>query len=183
MNDRYAASHATALRERLLEALELKELPRAGWRRVGIAQPESVASHSWGVAWLVLALCPPEIDRGRALAMAVVHDLPEVRTGDITPHDQVGAAAKQAAERAALQQLVSPLSHGEELKQLWLECEQETSPEGRFVKGCDRLDMALQAERYAAAPGADTSEFIESAVAALQDPDLLALVGRRSSPT
>ena len=39
-----------SLRERLAEALLLKEVPRAGWARVGVPRPESVA-HSWGVAW------------------------------------------------------------------------------------------------------------------------------------
>ena len=53
------------LRARLLEALSLKDLARAGWVRAGVQHPESVAAHSWGVAWLVLALCPAELDRGR----------------------------------------------------------------------------------------------------------------------
>ena len=51
------------LRARLLEALALKELPRAGWVRERVQQPESVAAHSWGVAWLVLVLCPEHINR------------------------------------------------------------------------------------------------------------------------
>ncbi|PXF23697.1 MAG: phosphohydrolase, partial [Methanobacteriota archaeon] len=71
------------LRAALLEALELKRLPRSGWLRVGVQDIESVAAHSWGAAWLVAALCPDGVDRGRALEMAVIHDLAEVRIGDI----------------------------------------------------------------------------------------------------
>ena len=82
-------SDTDALRDRLSAALALKALPRAGWVRAGVRHPESVAAHSWGVAWLVLVLCPPALDRGRALAIAVAHDLPEVTVGDITPHDGV----------------------------------------------------------------------------------------------
>ncbi|MCB9742496.1 MAG: HD domain-containing protein [Alphaproteobacteria bacterium] len=161
------------LRERLLEVLDLKALPRAGWVRVGVPAPESVASHSWGVAWLVLALCPPGLDRGRALAIAVLHDLAEVRVGDITPHDGVPEALKHAREAEAMRGLLAPLPGGEELMALWQEYGE--SPEGRFVKACDKLDMALQAARYAET--ADTREFIDAALAKLPPGLLRELAG------
>lgn len=163
------------LRDRLIEILELKELPRAGWLRAGVAAPESVAAHSWGVAWLVLALCPAGLDRGRALAMAVVHDLAEVRVGDLTPHDGVDRAEKAAREARALVELVAPLPAGDGLATLWREFERGATAEARFVLACDRLDMALQAARYAARDGVDTAEFVESALAVLEAPELRAL--------
>ncbi len=157
------------LREQLLEALALKEVTRAGWLRVGVEGAESVAAHSWGVAWLVLALCPPALDRGRALAIAVIHDLAEVRVGDITPHDGVPAEEKRARELAALSGMLAPLGpRGRELTALWREYEDGSSPEGRFVKACDKLDMALQARRYSAAQGVETGDFIRSALARLE---------------
>lgn len=154
-----------ALRARLAEVLALKALPRAGWVRVGVPQPESVAAHSWGVAWLVLALCPPGLDRGRALAIAVLHDLAEVRVGDLTPHDGVDKGTKHAAERQALAALVEPLPHAAELRALWEEYGH--SPEGRFVRACDKLDMALQSAVYTT-PDLPLSEFVDSALAALE---------------
>lgn len=152
------------LRARLREVLALKRLPRAGWVREGVASPESVAAHSWGVAWLVLALAPAAIDRGRALAIAVLHDLAEVRVGDITPLDGVGPADKRRREEAAMDGLLGGLLRAEEMRQLWLEYEEQSSPEGRLVKACDRLDMALQAQLYAVEEGIDPSVFIDSAV-------------------
>lgn len=163
------------IRAGLLEALTLKELPRAGWLRVGVQAPESVAAHSWGVAWLVLALCPEGLDRGRALGMAVLHDLPEVRAGDITPRDNVTAAEKRRREEDALEQLLAPVGErARRLRDLWLDFEEQRSAEARFVRACDRLDMALQAARYAG-QGIDTAEFVESALAALDEPTLRAL--------
>lgn len=167
----------TPIRELLLEVLRLKALARAGWVRRGVTGPESVAAHSWGTAWLVLALCPPGLDRGRALAIAVVHDLAEVRVGDVTPHDGVAPADKTAAEHAALEELVAPLPHGAELVELWLEYEEERTPEGRFVKACDKVDMALQAQAYTAEQGLDLTEFLDSARERLDDPVLRALLG------
>lgn len=176
MDSLRAARQRSEIKAGLLEAIGLKELARAGWDRVGVTDPESVAAHSWGVAWLVLALCPEGVDRGRALAMAVLHDLPEVRIGDLTPHDDVPATTKRAAEHDALRTLVAALPRADELLELWREYEHGSSPEGRFVKACDRLDMALQAERYREAQGVETGEFVESALASLQEPELRTLI-------
>ena len=41
--------------------------------------------------------------------------------------------------------------------------------EGRFVKACDKLDMALQAQSYSAAQGLDLEEFVESALRRLPE--------------
>ena len=162
-----------ALRALLDEALALKELDRSGWRRVGLEPVESVAAHSWGVAWLALSLCPPSLDRGRVLALAVLHDLPEVRVGDLTPHDGVSSAEKHRREAEAAGDLLAPLPH---LAVLWSEYAAQESPEARFVRQLDRLDMALQALRYARERGADTREFVESALTVLREPELAALV-------
>ena len=156
-----------SLRDRLLEALELKDLPRAGWVRVGVPAPESVAAHSWGVAWLVLVLCPEDLDRARALELAVVHDLPEVRAGDTTPHDGLGAAEKSARERRALDGLLDGVPRAAQLSALWEEYEAGDTAEARFVKACDKLDMALQAAAYQPRTSADLSEFVDSALARL----------------
>ena len=154
--------------------MALKALPRAGWLRVGIEAPESVAAHSWSVAWLTMVLCPPKLDRLKVLEMAVVHDLPEVHVGDITPHDGVTASDKSARERAAMRRLTVGLERQESLRALWSEYDLGQSPEARFVKACDKLDMALQASVYADR-GFDTSEFVESALSRLAGDSVAAL--------
>ncbi len=161
------------LRARLIEALALKELPRAGWVRAGVRAPESVAAHSWGVAWLVLVLCPPHLDRERALCIAIVHDLAEVRVGDITPHDGVDPRDKHAREQDAF----AALNTGLPVDLMPFVQAYGSTPEGRFVKACDKLDMALQAQRYGAEQGLDLQEFIDSALSKL-DPGLLCELAR-----
>ena len=161
------------MRQRLLEALKLKDLPRSGWVRAGVENPESVAAHSWGVAWLVLVLCPGRLDRGRALALAVVHDLAEVVVGDLTPHDDVSAEEKQLREGEALVRLAP----NPEISVLFGEYQADETPEARFVKACDKLDMALQATFYGREQGLDLREFVESALGRLTDPDMRALAG------
>ena len=73
------------------EWLGLKSILRTGWVRAGVKSPESVAAHSWGMSVLAMHLCPPELDRMRVLEMCLVHDLPEVEVGDLTPHDDTSS--------------------------------------------------------------------------------------------
>ena len=84
----------------LREALHLKHVDRAGWHRIGLAHPESVAAHSWGVAYLGLALCPPELDLQRVLTYAVA--LPGADDGSgavlvVAPDDLDGFVSATAA--------------------------------------------------------------------------------------
>lgn len=145
------------------EALGLKDVDRAGWKRVGVTHPESVAAHAWGVALLALLRCPPGLDRHKLLAMAVLHDLAEVRVGDLTPYDGVPKEEKHRREREAMAEL---LAARPDLMAVWEEAEAGESAEARFLKDLDRADMGLQAERYAAG-GVDVSEFLASAARAL----------------
>lgn len=158
--------------ELLVEALGLKEVDRAGWKRVGIEAPESVADHSWGIALLVLALCPEDLDRERCLALAVLHDLAEVRVGDIMP-GEMSREDKRDRERRAAAQL---FRQHPRLWALWEDYEQRRSPEAQFVHQLDKLEMALQARRYG--NRGDTAEFIDSARSAIVRPDLRALLAQ-----
>ncbi|MCB9663492.1 MAG: HD domain-containing protein [Alphaproteobacteria bacterium] len=162
-----------ALLALLREAEALKDLPRAGWVRRGVPAPESVAAHSWGVAFLVLALLPDALDRGRALAYAVLHDLPEVRVGDLTPHDGVEAADKARREARAADALLAARPG---LAALWHAYEAQTDPEARFVRQLDRLDMVLRAAALTDAGTGGLEEFVDSAARVVVDPDLRALL-------
>lgn len=132
-------------RQLLMEALSLKSLPRAGWLRLGKHDPESVGAHSWGVALAALVRCPPELDRSKVLAMAILHDLAEARVGDITPYDRIPKEEKQRRERLAILSMLHSHPH---LKVIWDEMEAGNSAEAKFVKEMDRLDLGLTAEIY-----------------------------------
>jgi putative hydrolase of HD superfamily len=143
----------------LMEALALKNLDRAGWLRVGIKHPESVAAHSFGVAFAAMLRCPPELSREKVLMMALLHDLAEVKVGDITPYDGISKKEKYQREQKAIREL---LADHPELLALAEEAEARTSPEARFIKELDLLDMGLTALSYKQA-GMDTAEFLEAA--------------------
>jgi putative hydrolase of HD superfamily len=159
----------------MLECLRLKALPRAGWVRKGVPGGESVASHSWGLSWLVLTLLPPALDRGRALAYAAIHDLPEVRVGDLTPADGVSKEDKSRRERLAMSALAAGLGSAG-LLALYEAYEAQADPESRFVRELDRLDMALQALAHHEAGWSGMAEFVASAAGSIQDPVLRAWI-------
>jgi putative hydrolase of HD superfamily len=113
---------------------------------------------------LALRLCPPELDLARVLSLCLVHDLPEVRVGDLTPHDDCSTKAED--ERAAM------LALAPEWIELFDDYEHGNSPEARFVKQLDKLDMGLQAKVYQRTQHLNLDEFIESAKKRISDPNL-----------
>ena len=125
----------------------LKELQRTGWVRKNIKAPETVSSHSHGVALLVLLFAPSYLDKEKCLKLALVHDLQEAVVGDITPFDGVSKEEKAKKEQIAIKEISQKLDFAE-LKDLFAEYEANKSREARFVRDMDRLDAVLQAKYY-----------------------------------
>jgi len=163
-------------REPFLEVLRLKEVDRAGWKRSGLTDVESVAGHSWGVAFLAMQICPPELDRLKVIEMAVCHDVAEVRVGDITPHDGISPEEKVRVETEAMLSLSQGFPRGEHMLELYREYEAGETPEARFLKLCDKLDMAFQSYVYQSRTENDLQNFRKTAnrlVVEYGYPDLL----------
>ena len=153
------------MRDNLLEMLELKQLSRTGWVRSGVENPESVAAHSWGMAVLALRLAPKELNLERVLSLCLVHDLPEVRIGDLTPYDDT-------SNKAELEHKVMS-----DMAPQWLslfeEYEAGETAEAKFVKQIDKLDMGLQAIMYQTKQDIALEEFITSAKSKITNKNLL----------
>jgi len=136
----------------LLEFLALERLPRTGWLQAGLPAAESIAAHSQGVATLALTLgaaVEPPLDLDRAVSLAVAHDLPEARLGDLPRRatELLPAGAKRAAERAAADALLGPFAPAARARlDEYLE---GATREARFVALCDRLHLALRLLGYA----------------------------------
>ena len=158
------------LRKALLDALKLKEISRAGWINSGLKNVESVAAHSWGVSYLALILMPEGLDKEKILSMAIFHDLGEAIIGDITPDDEVTKQEKYDLELNAIEELTKPIIGREKLINLWYEYEKNITSEAKFVKACDKLDMALQATLYSLNEDSfNPKEFIDSALSKIDD--------------
>ncbi len=135
----------------LLEELQsLDRIPRLGYAQRGVPDPESVSEHSFHVVFLVWVLSAdvPDLDRFRALELALVHDLAEVRFGDLprTAAHYLPAGAKATAELAAMADLLAPL--GSDSESLLREYQERQTPEARFVSVCDKLQLLIKAGVY-----------------------------------
>lgn len=157
----------------LASAGALKRLPRTGWLLAGVAQPESVAEHTWATALLAFALAneinrAPDVhelaaplDMGKVVQIALVHDLAEATLTDLPRRatEMLGEAAKHAAEERALRALF-----GDEFSPyltLWQEYARAETPEARLVRDADRLEMVYQAYMYEEAGQRNLGEFWE----------------------
>lgn len=178
---------AQALLTLYSQVAALKMLPRLGWLQRGVAGAESVADHTFGVAMLALLvgdrvetsssdLTYPganageerrgaEIERGKLLAIALIHDLAEALLGDLPASARrlIGADAKHAAERRAIEELFGSLPNHAEYLALWEEYAAGASVEARLVKELDRLEMLAQALAYERAGSRTLAEFWASA--------------------
>ncbi len=144
-----------SIEDRILDLFEaihpLDRIARAGYVLRGVTEPESVAAHSHFVAVMTLLIVdahPGRFDREKAVAMALLHDLPECRLMDIPMPACKGAlgAAKAEAELAVGAELLGALSA--RYVELLEELEAAQSPEARLVRGIDKLQMMAKIVMY-----------------------------------
>ena len=131
-----------------MEADRLKGVERRNWLSDG-SRRENTAEHSWhlGIAAMVFAAHSTEpVDVGRAVCMALVHDIVEIDAGDTFAYDTSEAAAtKRAREEAAADRLFGllPPALGAHFRELWEEYEAGETPEARYVMAVDRVAPML----------------------------------------
>lgn len=152
----------------LTELMRLKAVPRMGWLLRGVRDVESVADHSFGVAFVAMLLADLAQRQGlepnveKVLRMALLHDLTEARTGDLpnTVKRYFDKGALHAADQRAADDILSGLGAiGEEYLLLWREYEARESLEARIVKAADKLDLLLQAREYEKGGAQNLHEF------------------------
>jgi len=159
------------------EFAHLKQLFRQGWLRKNIPEErcESVAEHTFGVTVIGMLLAEayfPDLDLLKILRMSLVHDFGEVYAGDFIPEDSISLMHKHQLEKNSITRIFSRIPNGEDYVRLWEEFEDGDSPEARFVRQIDKLEMALQASAYEHQGFGDLQDFYESASQAISDPEL-----------
>jgi putative hydrolase of HD superfamily len=179
-----------------LRLMRLKRLYRQGWLKRGLPEAlcESVAEHSFGTALLALLLAGRDgdcgalgrVDPARAALLAIVHEMGESYAGDITPVDGVSREDKERLEREAIARALEGHPDRDWLLGLWEEFEEGATPEARFVRQLDRLEMGLQAALHEAEGYPGMGEFYDSARRTVAEPRLrsvleqaIAAAGRR----
>lgn len=156
----------------------LKRIRRTGWVLKGIQEAESVADHVFRVVFMCSVLAPGrKLDEKKLLDMALIHDLGETATSDIRWQEGKKLLAPQASkdkiEESILKQILHFSKNEKYYLSLFYEFRDQTSPEAKFLKQVEKLEMALQALEYQefGAKKELMNEFFENANKYISDPD------------
>jgi putative hydrolases of HD superfamily len=125
----------------LFKANLLKDIPRSGYHFLG-AGKESVAEHSFSVSFIafVMAQLEPDVDALKLIAMCLVHDLPEAKTGDL---NYVQKKYVTADENKAVKHIVKDLPFGTKLSDLIAEFNARQTLESKLAHDADQLALIL----------------------------------------
>ena len=153
-----------AFRDFLSSISRIKMIPRSGWISHGVAlqEVESVADHSFSTSILSMLLADLEAERGskidveRVVRLALLHDLPESLTFDISKVyleylGKRGEAIKSELDQAAWRHLIKGIDKvavRSKYAPLQSEFDAERSLESQIVHAADRLDILLQIIEY-----------------------------------
>lgn len=138
---------------------ELEQIIRTGWiqSNVPAKRLESVSDHTLKVGMLASLITRElnlkEIDLTKLLEMAFIHDLGEIKIGDISTTEiktEEDKRNKHEKELSAVTEILSVLSP--EIKEhylsLWLEFESQNTKEAILLKQIDKLDAILKSHMY-----------------------------------
>ncbi|MEZ4728384.1 MAG: HD domain-containing protein [Caldilineaceae bacterium] len=151
----------------------LKQLPRTGWLLAGVAQPESVAEHSFVTCWVALLLAEAinesyqeqgltqPLDVAKVAQLALVHDVAESMVTDLPKRstELLGKTVKYQAEAAAMRQIFQEMPNSAAYLAHWQEYVDDATPEARLVHDADKLEMIHQALCYEQAGQRNLGEF------------------------
>ena len=160
------------------QAGELKQVLRTGWVLKGVEDAESVADHTWRMSLLIMLLASEKLDKLKMLEMNTVHDLGEIGVGDTKWEIGRRVVGSQEAKRSDEFKVMGEIFEGYEGRNKYLDLLKEfndhQTPEARFLKQLDKLDMALQALEYQQSgyPADWFDEFWENAEKYLEGRDL-----------
>ena len=136
-----------------LLATSLKDKIRTGWKTWNIDRQrvESVAEHIYGTCILAIAIDSEfdlEIDIYIVVMMLVLHEIEEVKIGDLTPFDKITQEEKRKIGKQAVEEVLAPLTKGINYIELIEEFEKLETKEAKFAKMCDKLEADIQAKIY-----------------------------------
>ncbi len=136
-----------------LLATELKEKIRSGWKvwNIDRQRVESVAEHIYGTCILAISIDSQfelNIDLYKVIIMLVLHEIEEVKIGDLTLFDKVTQEQKRKMGKEAVEEVLSTLDKKIEYIKLIEEFENMETKESVFAKMCDKLEADIQCKIY-----------------------------------
>jgi putative hydrolases of HD superfamily len=125
----------------LYELGTLRFVKRA-WVQVLSPEMANLTEHHFRVVWLALIIAQHEKVKNleKVMLMALIHDIPESRTGDV---HYISRQYTKRNEKLAIGDMLKDTSL-EEFKKIWNEYEGRRSIEAKIVKDADNLDVDIE---------------------------------------
>jgi putative hydrolase of HD superfamily len=126
----------------LYEMGSLRYIPRM-WHRYSNTDFANITEHHFRVAWIALMIAAHEknVDTGKMVKMALVHDIAESRHGDV---DDISRQYVERKEELAINDVLGDTALKDEFLKLWQEYEKRESIESKIVKDADNIDVDLE---------------------------------------
>ena len=136
-----------------LLATELKDKIRQGWKvwNINRERVESVAEHIYGTCILAISIDSEfklDIDLYKVIVMIVLHEIEEVKIGDLTPFDKVTKEEKRKLGKQAVEEVLNTINKKVQYIELIDEFENMQTKESIFAKMCDKLEADIQCKLY-----------------------------------
>lgn len=131
---------------------KLKNIIRTGWIdwKVKRKRIESVAEHIYGTQMLALAIYSEykyEIDIKKVILMLALHELEEIKIGDLTPF-QITKKEKKKIGKKAVEDIIKNLNIKEDIDKIIDEFDERITKEALFAHHIDKLECDLQCKLY-----------------------------------
>lgn len=143
--------------EKLLQfyllATELKDKIRSGWKVWNIERErvESIAEHIYGTCILAISIDSEfelNVDIYKVVTMLILHEIEEIKIGDLTPFDKVTKEEKRKIGKKAVEEVLNTLDKKVQYIELIEEFENMETKEAIFAKVCDKLEADIQCKLY-----------------------------------
>ncbi|MGN0315494.1 MAG: HD family hydrolase [Fusicatenibacter sp.] len=128
----------------LATAEKMKCNTRHSWTSSG--RKESVAEHSWGLAFMAMLLMDefPDLDMNKVIRMCLIHDLGEAFTGDIPTFEKTKDDEEKEQEIFENWLDTFPEPCRQQFRDLLIEMEERVTGEARIYKALDNLEAVIQ---------------------------------------
>lgn len=131
---------------------KLKNIIRTGWLdwKVKRKRIESVAEHIYGTQMLAIAIYSEykyDIDIKKVILMLALHELEEIKIGDLTPF-QITKKEKKKIGQKAVEDIIKNLNIKEDIEKLINEFDDRTTKEALFAHHIDKLEANIQCKLY-----------------------------------
>ena len=182
ISSQFVASHRFQLAKGMVDFMfavgKPKRIPRTGWVREKIKDPESVAEHSFRVSVLAMVIADPlGLDKEKLMKMSLIRGLGEVVTGDVVVErgnivDIKKRSEKEQKEEEGIKKIFKTIEKAPEYTKIFDEMIERKGEEAKMLWQIDKLEMIMQALEYEGDQGKKLDEFFINASLQIHSPPL-----------